>query len=77
MRKEWYEMNRKELEEAFKTGTILPGPGPGEKALQRLRILWRREDSRLAWIAIILAGLTFLVTAGWLIWTLYMWFSKD
>lgn len=73
MGKEWFEMSRKELEDGFLSGTLHAAGGQGKQALQRLRMLWRKEDSKLAWIAITLAGLTFLVSLGWLIWTIFVW----
>jgi len=82
MGKEWHEMSKEELEEGFLSGSIHAVGGQGKQALERLRILWRNEDSRMAqfaktisWWAITIAGLTFLVTIGWLVWTVFMWFK--
>jgi hypothetical protein len=63
-------MDKVELEEGLLSGAInITGPH-GKHALERLRILWRRQDSRLAWIATVIAGLTFLATVGWWVWTI-------
>jgi hypothetical protein len=80
MGKEWNEMTADEIMEGFKTGAIRAGAGGGERAFQRLRMLWREEDSRLAQsakniaiVATVIAGLTFLATMGWWVWTFYVW----
>ena len=80
MAKRWMEMTKKELEEAFLKGYNFQGVSHKKDALLRLRTLWRQEDSRTAQFAktisiwaIDIAGLTFLATVGWWVWTLYVW----
>ena len=79
MGKEWHEMSREELEQGFLSGSIHALGGQGQQALERLRILWRNEDSRMAQFAktisiwaTLIAGLALLVSLGWLIWTINM-----
>jgi hypothetical protein len=80
MGKEWNEMTVGDIMGGFKTGAIRAGTGEGERAFQRLRMLWREEDSKLAHsakniaiVATVIAGLTFLATVGWWVWTFYVW----
>ena len=76
-------MTKEELEQALLQGSILPGAGGGEAAIERLRILWRQEDSQMAifakkislW-AVYIAGLTCFSTIGWWVWSFYVWFSN-